>query len=151
MWVWKCESVKCEVWNTESVKSVNVQNCECVKLWKQDSFKPLELYENVKDWKFKRAKEWKCERVKVWKSESVWKCKTVNSDLNTFSFLLNLYLWLNLILNSGAVLHLHLRWRYLHCSHVRWGPNFFKMETQWGPNFEWNGDLMGTFASRYGV
>ena len=117
MWVWKCESVKCEVWNTESVKSVNVRNCECVKLWKQDSFKPLELYENVKDWKFKRAKEWKCERVKVWKSESVWKCKTVNSDLNTFSFLLNLYLRLNLILNSGAVLHLHLRWRYFNHHH----------------------------------
>ena len=83
-------------------------------IYQQDLFKPLGLYENVKEWKFKRAKEWKCERVKVWKSESVWKCKTVNSDLNTFSFLLNLYLWLNLILNSGAVLHLHLRWRYLN-------------------------------------
>ena len=81
-------------------------------IYQQDLFKPLGLYEHVKEWKFKRAKEWKCERVKVWKSESVWKCKTVNSDLNTFSFLLNLYLWLNLILNSGAVLHLHLRWRY---------------------------------------
>ena len=81
-------------------------------IYQQDLFKPLGLYENVKEWKFKRAKKWKCKRVKVWKSESVWKCKTVNSDLNTFSFLLNLYLWLNLILNSGAVLHLHLRWRY---------------------------------------
>ena len=82
-------------------------------IYQQDLFKPLGLYENVKEWKFKRAKKWKCERVKVWKSESVWKCKTVNSDLNTFFFPVNLYLWLHLILNSGAVLHLHLRWRYL--------------------------------------
>ena len=22
------------------------------------------------------------------------------------------------------------------CSHMEWGPKFFKMETQWGPNFE---------------
>ena len=29
-------------------------------------------------------------------------------------------------------------------------PILFKMGTQWGPNFEWDGDLMGTFASTNG-
>ena len=23
-----------------------------------------------------------------------------------------------------------------HCSHMEWGPKFFKMGTQWGPQFE---------------
>ena len=39
---------------------------------------------------------------------------------------------------------------HFHCSHMEWGPNFFKMGTQWGPNLEWNGDQMGTFGSRNG-
>ena len=24
----------------------------------------------------------------------------------------------------------------LHCSHMEWGPKFFKMGTKWGPDFE---------------
>ena len=31
------------------------------------------------------------------------------------------------------------------------GPLFFKMGTRWGPNFQWNGDQMGTLASRMGT
>ena len=76
----------------------------------------------------------------MFKCESVWKCKRVNSKLDFCteradlravgakvtlhtpdypplrkpfsSVLLNLFLWLNLILTSGAVLHLHLGWFY---------------------------------------
>ena len=37
-----------------------------------------------------------------------------------------------------------------HCSHMEWGPKFFKMGTKWRPHFEWNGDQMGTFGNRNG-
>ena len=39
----------------------------------------------------------------------------------------------------------------LHCSQFAWGPTFFKMGTRWGPKFQWNGDQMGTLASRMGT
>ena len=32
-----------------------------------------------------------------------------------------------------------------------WGLTFFKMGTRWGPKFQWNGDQMGTRASRMGT
>ena len=35
-----------------------------------------------------------------------------------------------------------------HCSQVPRGPNFVRNGEIWGPNFEYDGDLMGTFASR---
>ena len=38
-----------------------------------------------------------------------------------------------------------------HCSQFAWGPTFFKMGTRWGPKFQWNGDQMGTLASRMGT
>ena len=76
--------------------------------------------------------------VKVWMRESVWKSKRVNSEIDFCTDLravgakvalhtpdhpplrkplhffcpFNLFLWLNLILTSGAVLHLHLGWYY---------------------------------------
>ena len=37
-----------------------------------------------------------------------------------------------------------------HCSHMEWGPKFFKIGTKWGLHFEWNGDQMGTFGNRNG-
>ena len=48
--------------------------------------------------------------------------------------------------------HYHHEVRTLkHCGHKPWGPTFFKMGTRWGPNFQWNGDQMGTLASRMGT
>ena len=47
---------------------------------------------------------------------------------------------------STPPLHNALLLRRKHSSHMRWGPIFLKMV----PDFEWNGDLMGTFASRTG-
>ena len=104
---------------------------------------------SVKVWM--RESVWKCKRVNsetfaqnmptfapkarmstfIWTRTAYARPSSLKKTFTFSSVLLNLFLWLHLILTSGAVLHLHLGW-YYSCPATEDGCHYCQMEDKDG-------------------